>query len=51
MLVFIGWLCCGFVCIQMAAAKRRNVLFWGVLGFAFGLLTVLVLWLLPALPA
>lgn len=37
---------CAFVCASMAKSKNREAGLWGVLGFFFGLLAVLILALL-----
>jgi len=50
MYALLIWLLCGFVCMTMAAEKRRNVLFWGVLGFTLGFFAVAALFFVPKLP-
>ena len=37
----------GFICSSIAGGKNRNAMLWGVLGFFFGLITLIIIAVLP----
>lgn len=43
----IIWLFFGAICYSIAERKNRNKILWGVLGFIFGLLSVIIILVLP----
>ncbi|MBD2207421.1 hypothetical protein H6G33_34180 [Calothrix sp. FACHB-1219] len=47
--ILLLWIGMGFLCSKIAESKRRDKTTWFILGVLGGLITVLVIWFLPAI--
>jgi hypothetical protein len=47
-LFLVMWVACGIGGAMIAGSKGRNAAAWGILGFLFGLIGLVVIALLPA---
>lgn len=46
-ILLLIWLAFALTCYKVAEEKNRDKIFWGILGILFGLLTLMILVMLP----
>ena len=48
MAALICWLICAYVAYEIAKSKGRNPITWGIIGFLFSILGVILVVILPS---
>lgn len=51
LVILLIWGACGYGCYAIAKSKNRNKGLWAILGVLFGIFAVIIISLLPNLPA